>query len=290
MHPKHLALVLLVMVLYGSAYPVGKIGTLEAPPLFLAAMRVLCVFLFFLPFFRFRLPPKNLIFPLIGFSFVMGVATYSFMYYALSLSSLVAPIIIGAQLAIPFGLILSLIILKEKISIVKWILIFIAFAGIIVIAYDPKFADERIALLFCIAMAFFYALANIMARYLKDIDTSILTGWYNFIAFVPLVIISFFIDGNTLIIISQLDTSTILVILHSSLVVSVIGHTGMFYLYRFYPVATVLPFYSLFPVFGIILAFIMFAESPTSIQYIGGLMVIGSVYLIHKQNKKEIVS
>jgi len=51
MQPKHLALVLLVMVLYGSAYPVGKIGTLDAPPLFLSAMRVLCVFLFFLPFF-----------------------------------------------------------------------------------------------------------------------------------------------------------------------------------------------------------------------------------------------
>jgi len=50
MQPKHLALVLLVMVLYGSAYPVGKIGTLDAPPLFLSAMRVLCVF-FILPSF-----------------------------------------------------------------------------------------------------------------------------------------------------------------------------------------------------------------------------------------------
>ena len=73
MQTKHLALVLLVMVLYGSAYPVGKIGTLDAPPLFLAAMRVLCVFLFFLPFFKFKLPPSHLFLPLLGFSLSMGV-------------------------------------------------------------------------------------------------------------------------------------------------------------------------------------------------------------------------
>ena len=253
MQLKHLALVLLVMVLYGSAYPVGKIGTLDAPPLFLSSMRVLCVFLFFLPFFKFRLPPKQLILPLIGFAGSMGVCTYAFMYYALSFTSLVAPIIIGAQLAIPFGLILSLIFLKEKISLFKWILIFLSFAGIVVIAYDPNFIDDQLAIIFCILMSFFYAMANMMARHLKEIDTSVLNGWCNFIAFFPLIIASYFIDGNPINIISNLENSTFIVILHASLVVSVVGHAGMFYLYRFYPVATVLPFYSLFPIFGIIL-------------------------------------
>ena len=35
MQTKQLALVLIIMVLYGSAYPVGKLGTLDAPPLLL---------------------------------------------------------------------------------------------------------------------------------------------------------------------------------------------------------------------------------------------------------------
>ena len=286
MQPKHLALVLLVMVLYGSAYPVGKIGTLDAPPMFLAAMRVLCVFLFFLPFFQFKLPPSRLFLPLLGFSLSMGVCTYAFMYYALSFTSLVAPIVIGAQLAIPFGLILSLIFLNEKVSFFKWILILTSFIGIIVIAYDPAFIDERIALIFCILMAFFYASANMMARYLNEIDTSVLNGWCNFFAFFPLLIGSIFFDGNTLTIIIELNLSTILVILHASLIVSVIGHAGMFYLYRFYPVNMVLPFYSLFPIFGIILTYLMFDEVITTQQLIGGFLVIGSVYLIHVENKK----
>ena len=287
MQPRHLALVLLVMVLYGSAYPVGKIGTLDAPPLFLSSMRVFCVFLFFLPFFRLRLPPIHLIIPLFGFSISMGVCTYAFMYYSLSSTSLVAPIVIGAQLAIPFGLILSLIFLNERISKAKWFMIFISFTGIVVIAFDPKFIDERLALFFCILMAFFYSAANMMARYLNEIDTSVLNGWCNFIAFFPLILLSNYIDGNTFSILLQLNTSTFLVILHASLVVSVIGHAGMFYLYRFYPVNVVLPFYSLFPVFGIILTYLMFNEILTLQQLIGGFMVVGSVYLIHVLNKKE---
>ena len=175
MQPKHLALVLLVMVLYGSAYPVGKIGTLDAPPLFLSAMRVLCVFLFFLPFFKFRLPPRQLYLPLVGFAGSMGVCTYAFMYYALSFTSIVAPIIIGAQLAIPFGLILSLIFLKEEMFIKEP-----KKQGDQSSIQTPHFINERIALIFCILMAFFYALANMMARRLKDIDTSVLNGWCNF--------------------------------------------------------------------------------------------------------------
>ena len=45
------------------------------------------------------------------------------MYFALDISSLVSPIIIGTQLTVPFGLILSFIFLKEKISFKKWFLI-----------------------------------------------------------------------------------------------------------------------------------------------------------------------
>jgi O-acetylserine/cysteine efflux transporter len=127
-----------------------------------------------------------------------------------------------------------------------------------------------------------------MARYLKEIDTSVLNGWCNFIAFFPLIFASYFIDGNPINIISNLNNSTFIVILHASLIVSVIGHAGMFYLYRFYPVATVLPFYSLFPIFGIVLTYLMFREILTMQQFIGSVLVIGSIYLIHRENKKEM--
>ena len=59
---------------------------------------------------------------------------------------------------------------------------------------------------------------------------------------------------------------------------------SLFYLYKFYPVGKVLPFYALFPVFGLIQTFIIFNEIPSLIMTLGGIIVIGSVFLI--QNVK----
>ena len=57
----------------------------------------------------------------------MGFFVYATLYLALYLSTFVSPIIIGTQLAIPFGILASAIILKENISSRKWFLIFSAF-------------------------------------------------------------------------------------------------------------------------------------------------------------------
>ena len=45
-------------------------------------------------------------------------------------------------------------------------------------------------------------------------------------------------------------------IIYSGLIVSIGAHMSLFYLYKFYPVGKVLPFYALFPVFGLIQTFI----------------------------------
>ena len=287
MQSKHLILVLVIMVLYGSSYPVGKLGIDTIPPLLFTSLRLGLIFLAFLPFFRFRLPDKKLFKPLVGFSLAMGIGTYVTMYYALEQLSIVAPIIIGAQLSIPFGLMLSLIFLGEDISIKRWILIFLSFIGIIIIAYDPRIIDDKFGLLLVIVMAFFYALSNLMARVLKEVDTATLNGWHGLIAFIPVTVLTLIIEGNPLNYLLPINGIAIFTILHTALIVSAIGHAGMFYLYKFYPISNVLPFYSLFPIFGLILAFIMFSETLSVQEVVGGILILGSVFLLHRENKKN---
>lgn len=287
MQSKHLILVLIIMILYGSSYPVGKLGIDTIPPLLFTALRLGLIFLAFLPFFRLKLPDKKLFKPLVGFSLAMGIGTYATMYYALEQLSIVAPIIIGAQLSIPFGLILSLFFLGEDISLKRWILIFLSFIGIIIIAYDPRIIDDKFGLLLVIVMAFFYALSNLMARVLKEVDTATLNGWHGLIAFIPVAVLTLIIEGNPLNYLLPINGIAIFTILHTALIVSAIGHAGMFYLYKFYPISNVLPFYSLFPIFGLILAFIMFAETLSVQEVVGGILILGSVFLLHQENKKN---
>ena len=71
------------------------------------------VFICLVPFFKFCIPEKKFIVPLIGFSICFGVAVNMFLYLSINASSILAPITIGAQLSIPFGIILSSIFLNE---------------------------------------------------------------------------------------------------------------------------------------------------------------------------------
>ena len=134
-------------------------------------------------------------------------------------------------------------------------------------------------------MAFFYALANILSRYLKDINIVDQIGWHSFIGFIILIFASIFIDGNPFNYLYPINYGGLLTVFHAAFFVSLIGHGGLFYLYKYYPVATVLPFYSLFPLFGIALTLIIFLEIPGLYEIIGGIIVIGSVYLIQLQDK-----
>ena len=71
-------------------------------------------------------------------------------------------------------------------------------------------------------------------------------------------------------------------VLYAGAIISLLGHLMMFYLYKFYPLDMVLPFYALFPVFGLILTFFIFGEIPSLVTVIGGIIVITSVFFAQK--------
>ena len=273
------------MVMYGSSYPIGKLGTNNFSPYLMGSLRSLFMFLAVLPFFRFSISKKNFK-HLMLFSFSMGVCVYGFVYLAIDFSSLLSPIIIGAQLSVPFGLILSKFFLNEIITLKKWFLITSSFLGIIIVAYDPRFGQEIIGLFFVVLMAFFYSLANILSRFLKDIKTIDQIGWHSFIGFLVLFLLSCLYEGNPLDQLYPVNYKGIIIALHAGIFVSLIGHGGLFHLYKFYPVSILLPFYSLFPLFGIALTFLIFYEIPGIYEIIGGVIVIGSIYLIHREENQ----
>ena len=124
-------------------------------------------------------------------------------------------------------------------------------------------------------MAFFYALSNLLARVLREVDTATLNGWHGLIAFIPVAVLTLIIEGNPLDYLLPVDGLAIFTVLHTALVVSVIGHAGMFYLYKFYPISNVLPFYSLFPIFGLLFGFIIFSETLSLYEIVGGVLILG---------------
>ena len=271
------------MIAHGSAFPVAKLALNNSvPPILMASLRMGLVFLILIPFWKFKLPNKKFFKSVILFSISMGVLVYVFMNLSLFHSSIIAPIILGSQLAIPFGILASAFLLNENISKNKWILIFTSFLGIVIIFFDPKLTENYLGLFFASLMALFFGLAQVYSRQLKELPISMINASTGVFGFIILLIISVFIEGNVQENIVQINFESWMLISYQAVIVSLCAHLLMFYLYKFYTVGKIFPFYSLFPIFGIILTYIVFGEVPTILFILGGIIVITSVFFLHK--------
>ena len=159
--------------------------------------------------------------------------------------------------------------LNENISKNKWLLIFTSFLGILIIFFDPKLSDNYMGLFFASLMALFFGLAQVYSRQLKELDVSIINASTGLFGFIILMIISFLIEGNVLINIKLIEIDSWLLISYQAIIVSLCAHLLMFYLYKFYTVGKIFPFYSLFPIFGIALSYVIFNEVPSLLFILG---------------------
>jgi|TARA_Y100000389_G_scaffold151977_1_gene151828 O-acetylserine/cysteine efflux transporter len=280
---KHLLILLFIAIAHGSAFPVTKLVLNDSvPPILMASLRMGLVLIILIPFWKFKLPEKKYLPALIKFSISMGVMVYVFMTLALYYSNIISPVIVGSQLAIPFGILASAFILNENISLKKWFLIFSAFLGVLIIFFDPKLVDNFLGLFFASLMAFSFALAQVFSRQLRNLDISLTNAFTGLFGFIILLFVSFFIEGNTISTIKSITFSSWILISYQAIVVSLGAHLMMFYLYKFYTIGQIFPSYSLFPIFGIALSFLIFGEVPTILFILGGIIVITSVFFLHK--------
>ena len=151
-----------------------------------------------------------------------------------------------------------------------------------IIFFDPKLVDNFLGLFFASLMALSFALAQVYSRKLRDLDISLINAYTGLFGFVILLIFSYIVEGNTISTIQSISRNSWILISYQAIVVSLGAHLMMFYLYKFYTVGQIFPSYSLFPIFGIALSFLIFGEVPTVLFILGGIIVIGSVFLLHK--------
>ena len=280
---KHLLILLFIAIAYGSAFPITKLALNDSfPPILMASLRMGIVLVILIPYWKFKIPEKKYLPSLVAFSISMGVMVYVFMTLSLFYSSIISPVIVGSQLAIPFGVLLSALMIGENISLKKWILIFCSFFGIVIIFFDPELANNFLGLFYASLMALFFGLAQVYSRQLKSLDISLTNAFTGLFGFIILMILSYFIEGDVILNIKSITFNSWVFIFYQAVVVSLGAHLLMFYLYKFYTVGQIFPSYSLFPIFGIGLSFLIFGEVPTFLFAVGSIIVLTSVFLLHK--------
>ena len=286
LRPVHLFGVIGVNFIFAGAYLAGKAGVGHFPPLFFSGLRFLLLFICLLPFFRLK-PVSRSHFPVfIAFCLAMGVGVYATMYLALAMADGVSGILIGTQFTVPIATLLGVWLLGDKVSGKTWFGVWLAFAGVMIVGYDNTLLGYWQAFLLILLSAFFYALSNVLSRRLTAaVNLLTLNVWMALLG-MPFMFISsaLFEVGQWDSIISA-DYTAWGVLLYSALAVSIIAHIGMFSLLRRYPVSTIMPFYVLMPIFGVIGGIIFFDEQPSSAFYIGAVIALYGVWIVNRRKR-----
>ena len=286
LRPIHLLCVIGVNLVFSGAYIAGKIGVNHFPPLLFSALRFVLLFIVLLPFFRLKPVSRNYFPGFVGFCLAMGVGVYSTMYLALAQADGVSGILIGTQFAVPIAALLGIFLLGDKIGTSAWIGILLAFVGVMIVGYDNALLGYWQAFLLILLSSFFYALSNVLSRQLTGA-----VGLFNLNAWMALLAMPFMFAGSLIFETGQWESIRIAsvadwgTLLYSAVAVSILGHIGMFALLRRYSVSTIMPFYVLMPIFGVVGGFIFFAEEPSLKFYIGAFVALTGVWVVNRYGK-----
>lgn len=276
MRPADIATALFVMLLWGLNFVVAKIGLEHLPPIFFVALRFFCVAALLLPFVT---VPRGRLRRIALLSLVLGSLHFTFMFSAVKeIDAGTASVVV--QLQVPFAALLAAIVFKDRLGWRSLTGMAVAFAGVILIAGEPRLAGQIDMVLAVAAAAFFFALANIMIKQLGEIDGSVLNAWTAVFAVPQLLVISLVLEEGQLEALREMDWQAAFSLFYQTVVMVILSYALWYRLLRRYQVGQVVPFMLLLPILGVLSGAVLLDEPLGWQKVVGGLLTVAGVGII----------
>jgi len=275
--PQHLALMLLCQFIWGVNFVAAKIGLQHFEPLFFVALRFSIVALLLLPFVGL---PKRKLLQLIPLSMTMGVMHFSLIFTGMRYLD-AATSSIAVQLQVPFAAILAAFFFKETLGWRRLTGMLVAFAGVVLIAGEPRFIGNLWPLLSVVGAALVWATANVQVKALGDeFDAVTLNGYIAILAAPQLLVVSFLLEGNQWPMVMDVSWMGWAALLFQSVIVAIFSYWIWYNMMRRYPVNQVMPFTLLLPMIGVISGHLFLDEVITWQMLLGGLATLAGVAIV----------
>ncbi|MHA1543720.1 MAG: DMT family transporter, partial [Alphaproteobacteria bacterium] len=256
----------------------------ELPTIFSAGLRFALVFLVLFPFMRI-IPGKMKQLLLAGF--IIGALHFSVLYIAMAYAEDISSVAIATLTNVPFATILAVFFLGERIGIFSLAGTVMAFAGVMVIGFDPKALDHFFDLSLVMFASFLYATGAILLRRLSGVSVMNLQGWIGLIGMISVLSVSFLLETGQIDALVASSWQARGGVIFSALGSSVIGHGGLYFLIKRYPVSTVAPLTLLSQIFAGASGVIILGEVLTTKMILGGILTFGGVAVILLRQKKK---
>ena len=285
---RDLALALLICIVWAGNFLTSAHALREVPPFLFSAVRMgilavlLCAFV--------RWPPRAQWSRLIAVALLNGALHFGTSLWALRMAGDVSSPAIVMQSFIPMSVLLAWWLLGERFAWRTGSAIALSFIGVLVLGFDPLVLDHPASLAMMLFSAFLIALGTVFMRGLSGIDALNLQAWTALIGLLPLLAISALIEPGGLTALRDAHWSSWGAAVYSAVFASIIGHSVFYRLVQRHPVATIMPYLLLTPVFAVALGILFWGDRPGAQLWIGGAMVLGGVLIIALRARAKALS
>lgn len=281
MKPFDILMGVTVAVTWGLGLTLAKAALGEFPPILLMALRFSVTALALVWFVK---PPLGLMWRVFGISFVISTVQYSLTFTGLAgLDASTAAILI--QLEVPFGTLLAVLLLGDRIGFWRIAGMLLAFGGVALIAGQPQMRNALLPVLLVVSGAFVWAIGNILVKTLAGaVGGFRLIAWVAVFSAPQLFAVSLVLEDGHAEAIANAGWLGWGVVLYLGLVMTAFGYGLWFHLINRHPVSHVMPFLLLLPVSSMSAAVLLLGETLTAVTLAGAaLVLIGVGTIMYRQ-------
>lgn len=273
---RHVALALLVVVIWGFNFVIIKLSVEALPPILAAGLRFVAAAL---PAIFFIRPPRTQWYYVMGFGLAFGFALYGFLNLAIAwgMSAGLSSLVLQTQAF--FTMALAFLLLGERPSRFQLIGALIAFAGIGVIALERLAATALLPLGMVLMAALSWGVANVLTKKAGRVNALAFTVWGSLAAPVPLIGLSLLVEGQQVVLdalagFSWSDAGLIAFLAYPA---TLLGGGIWSWLLGRHPASVVAPFTLLVPITGLLSGYLVLGETITWIEVGGAALVIAGL-------------
>jgi O-acetylserine/cysteine efflux transporter len=265
-----------VAIVWGLTFIAIKVGVGETTPLMLAALRF---FFAAVPAVFFLAPPKAPAWVVTVYGLLIGAGQFGVLFIAIHEGFPVglASLLIQAQV---YFTILLASLLGERPRRAEIVGAAVAFAGMAVIGSERLAGASLWPFLMVILAAVFWGSGNVLAKTVGKVDMLAFIVWSSLAAPLPLFILSLLVEGTSgLAALAHLGWKLMVSVLVLSYAGTVFGYGLWARLLAHHSAAAVAPFALLVPVVGMIAGSLLFGETLSTVELLGGVLVMAGLAL-----------
>ena len=287
MNSKQILLALIVPITWGLGFTLAKIGMEQFSALLIMSIRFGIAGLVLVWFTK---PPWGHMREIFIVALIGSTIQYGLTYNGLKgIDASTAAILV--QLEGPILALMGTILLKEKLGLTRAFGMGLAFAGVFIIAGEPRLEGHIDSVLLLVAGSAVWAVAQIMISRLKGLSGTTILAWVAIMATPQMLLASFIIEDGQWQAITTASLFDWSIIFYLAFIMTVLGYSVWYHLLSSVDVSKVSPFLMLLPITSIIAGMILLDEQFTKAMAIGGVMImigVASTLINWNWSKKQL--